>query len=91
MTEDQEDPLPNRRYNTMGTNAKLSRNQAENESVRGPNASKYGAYPIAYAAQYIAGTDLKMDPQSYEEAMSRTEADEWRAAIYKEHNQLYDK
>ncbi|KAI1006753.1 hypothetical protein K3495_g1465 [Podosphaera aphanis] len=95
MTEDQEDPLSFRRYNIRDANAKPSRKpsrkQAENESVRGPNASKYGAYPIAYAAQYVAGTDLKMDPQSYEEAMSRTEADKWRTAIHKEYNQLYDK
>ncbi|KAI1004135.1 hypothetical protein K3495_g4076, partial [Podosphaera aphanis] len=91
MTEDQEDPLFTRRYNTRGANAKPSRKQAENKSVRGPNASKYGAYPIAYAAQYIAGTDLKMDPQSYEEAMSRTGADKWRSAIHEEYKQLYDK
>ncbi|KAI0994487.1 hypothetical protein K3495_g13695, partial [Podosphaera aphanis] len=81
---------PPRRYSTRGANAKPSRKQAENEANSGNN-SKYGAYPAAYAAYYLAGSEISVDPQTYKEAMSRAEANQWRSAIFKEYSQLQSK
>ena len=46
---------------------------------------------MAFVAQYIAGTEVKMDPISLEEAMKRPEADQWCSAVQKEYTQLFDK
>ncbi|KAI0991246.1 hypothetical protein K3495_g16941, partial [Podosphaera aphanis] len=62
VTGNRELPPPPKKYNTRGANARPSRKQAENEIARGPHASKYGPYPVAYMAQYTAGTKLRMDP-----------------------------
>ncbi|RKF79146.1 hypothetical protein GcC1_049026b [Golovinomyces cichoracearum] len=61
IEEPEPSPRP-RRYFTRGVKAKPSKKKAENEAIIGNN-SKYGAYPAAFTACYLAGAKVSMDPQ----------------------------
>ncbi|RKF79433.1 hypothetical protein GcM3_055040 [Golovinomyces cichoracearum] len=83
-----EEPQPQvRRYLTRGAKANPSWKQAENDSWPGNN-SNYGVYPAAYTVCYLARSKVSVDPQTYKEAMTRPEADQWRSAIFKKFSQL---
>ena len=80
-----------KKYNTRGANAKPSSKQSENEQICKSEklSSKYGAYPITFATQYVAGSNIRSDPQSFEEDMRQPEAEKWIAAVMKKYDQLY--
>ena len=82
---------PKKRYNTRGVKAKPSAKQAQNEDHFNTPSSKYGAYPTVFSARYIAGAQISMDPQSYQEAMDHPDVDKWRTAIHKDYSQIHKK